>query len=214
MLNKSGGIETDLTVACLDTDYFRIVTSAAGRVHDKHHILKHLNPKVEFKDVTEDYACLGVFGPKSRHLLTEVAGDHFKTRDFPFATGKNITIHNIKLALYLKSLGFTSTEATEDIQPDIQPDSLLYYLNQVNDFHDPSNNLADILKNFLNNHQPYFSKSTQSYIFLQKKVQSRQKSQVQYHVLKIFESPLKNKRKPLPELLAQNHQFYPALLFQ
>jgi len=97
MLNKSGGIETDLTVACLDTDYFRIVTSAAGRVHDKHHILKHLNPKVEFKDVTEDYACLGVFGPKSRNLLTEVAGDHFKTRDFPFATGKNITIHNIKI---------------------------------------------------------------------------------------------------------------------
>ena len=97
MLNKSGGIETDLTVACLDTDYFRIVTSAAGRVHDKHHILKHLNPKVEFKDVTEDYACLGVFGPKSRNLLIEVAGDHFKTRDFPFATGKNITIHNIKI---------------------------------------------------------------------------------------------------------------------
>ena len=97
MLNKEGGIEADLTVVCLDKNYFRIVSSAAVRVRDKHHILKHLDPKVDFKDVTEDYACLGLFGPKSRNLITEIAGDHFKTKDFPFATGKNITIENIKI---------------------------------------------------------------------------------------------------------------------
>jgi len=97
MLNKDGGIEADLTVACIDSDYFRIISSAAVREHDKHHILKHLDSSVEFKDVTEDYACLGVFGPKSRSLLTEISGNHFKTEDFPFATGKNITIKNIKI---------------------------------------------------------------------------------------------------------------------
>ena len=95
MLNKDGGIEADLTVVCLDTNHFRIVSSAAVRIRDKHHITKHLDSKVEFKDVTEDYACLGVFGPKSRNLLTEIAGDYFKTKDFPFATGKNIIIENI-----------------------------------------------------------------------------------------------------------------------
>ena len=42
MLNKDGGIETDLTVVCLDKNYFRIITSAANREHDKFHILKHL----------------------------------------------------------------------------------------------------------------------------------------------------------------------------
>ena len=31
---------------------------------------------------------LGLFGPKSRNLITEIAGDYFKTKDFPFATGK------------------------------------------------------------------------------------------------------------------------------
>ena len=97
MLNKDGGIETDLTVVCLDKEYFRIVSSAAVRIRDKQHILKHLDPKVEFKDVTEDYACLGVFGPKSRSLMTEIAGDNFKTKDFPFATGKNINILNTKI---------------------------------------------------------------------------------------------------------------------
>ena len=31
MLNKDGGIEADLTVVCLDKEYFRIVSSAAVR---------------------------------------------------------------------------------------------------------------------------------------------------------------------------------------
>ena len=97
MLNKDGGIESDLTVVCLDKNYFRIVSSAAVRIRDKHHILKHLDPKVEFKDVTEKYACLGLFGPKSRDLITEIAGDHFKNKDFPFATGKEINIKGINV---------------------------------------------------------------------------------------------------------------------
>ena len=95
MLNESGGIESDLTIVCLDRDYFRIVSSAAVREHDKHHILKYLDPDVEFKDVTEDYACLGVFGPKSRSLMTDIAGKYFANEDFPFGTSKNIKILNI-----------------------------------------------------------------------------------------------------------------------
>ena len=97
MLNNDGGIESDLTVVCIDNNHFRIVSSAAVRVRDKYHILKHLDPEVEFKDVTEDYACLGLFGPKSRALITEVAGDYFKTEDFPFASGRNITIGTVKI---------------------------------------------------------------------------------------------------------------------
>ena len=54
MLNKDGGIETDLTVVCLDKNYFRIITSAANREHDKFHILKHLSKEIEFKDVTDE----------------------------------------------------------------------------------------------------------------------------------------------------------------
>jgi len=97
MLNEDGGIESDLTVVCLEKNHFRIISSAAVRVRDKHHIQKHLDTKVEFKDVTEDYACLGLFGPKSRDLITELAGNHFKTKYFPFATGKDITIEGVKI---------------------------------------------------------------------------------------------------------------------
>ena len=58
MLNEDGGIETDLTVVCMDKNYFRVVSSAATREHDKHHILKYLVADVSFTDVTEDICCL------------------------------------------------------------------------------------------------------------------------------------------------------------
>ena len=97
MLNKDGGIEADLTIACLDKEIFRIISSAASRERDKHYILKNLDPQIEFKDITDNYACLGVFGPKSRSLITEIAGDYFKNKDFVFGTGKIIKIKNINI---------------------------------------------------------------------------------------------------------------------
>ena len=33
--------------------------------HDKFHILKHISKDVKLTDVTEDYCCLGLFGPKA-----------------------------------------------------------------------------------------------------------------------------------------------------
>ena len=92
MLNEDGGIEADLTTVCLDKNHFRIISSAGTRERDKHHILKHLDSSVEFKDVTDDYVCLGIFGPKSRNFLTEIFGNYFSNNDFPFATGQNIEL--------------------------------------------------------------------------------------------------------------------------
>ena len=43
MLNKDGGIETDLTVVCIDQNYFRIISSATTRERDKFHIRKNLS---------------------------------------------------------------------------------------------------------------------------------------------------------------------------
>ena len=90
MLNKNGGIEADLTVTCLTKNKFRVVTGSAVREHDKKHILKFLNKNVKFKDITDDYACFGIFGPKSRNLLTKIFGNEFTNEKFPYGTGKNI----------------------------------------------------------------------------------------------------------------------------
>jgi glycine cleavage system aminomethyltransferase T/glycine/D-amino acid oxidase-like deaminating enzyme len=93
MLNEGAGIETDLTVVCIDKDHFRIISSAGVRTHDKAHILKHLSKDVEFKDITDDLICLGLFGPKSRDLLSKITKENLSNEMFKFGTSKNIKLN-------------------------------------------------------------------------------------------------------------------------
>ena len=110
MLNKDGGIEADLTIVCLDKNYYRIITSAANREHDKFHILKYLSKEVEFKDVTDDIACLGGFGPKSRILMSKLSKNDFSNENIKFGTYKKIKINNKEILAqrlsYVGELGF------------------------------------------------------------------------------------------------------------
>ena len=110
MLNEGGGIETDLTVVCIDKNHFRIISSAAVRTHDKAHILKHLSKSVEFKDVTDDLICLGIFGPKSRELLSKLTDENLSNENFKFGTSKSINFGTIKVWVqrlsYVGELGY------------------------------------------------------------------------------------------------------------
>ncbi|NCV28570.1 MAG: aminomethyl transferase family protein, partial [Nitrosomonadales bacterium] len=110
MLNEAGGIETDLTVICLDKNYFRIVSSAAVRTHDKAHILKHLSQDIDFKDVTDEINCFGIFGPKSRELLSKLTTDDISNETFKFGTGRYLNINSKKVWVqrlsYVGELGY------------------------------------------------------------------------------------------------------------
>ncbi len=110
MLNEDGGIEADLTVVCINKNYFRIVSSAGTRERDKYHILKHLSDEIKFYDVTEKICCLGLFGPKSRKMMQKISKDDFTSENFKFGSGKNVYIKNIKVwaqrISYVGELGF------------------------------------------------------------------------------------------------------------
>ena len=110
MLNKDGGIETDLTVVCFSKEYFRIITSAANRERDKFHILKYLSRDIDFKDVTDDIACFGLFGPKSREVLKKLTKDDISNENIPFSHFKKIQIGDIDILAqrlsYVGELGF------------------------------------------------------------------------------------------------------------
>ncbi len=97
MLNKNGGIEADLTITCISKNKFRIITGSGVREHDKKHILKFLDKNTKFSDITNDYSCFGIFGPKSRELLTKIFDKKFETKEFPFGTGKEITFNGIPI---------------------------------------------------------------------------------------------------------------------
>ena len=110
LLNSFAGIEADLTVVCVDKDHFRIISSSATRTHDKTHILKYLSPKLEFKDITDDLVCLGIFGPKSRDLMSIISKDDFSNNKFKFGMGKYSIINSQKIWVqrlsYVGELGF------------------------------------------------------------------------------------------------------------
>ena len=110
MLNEDGGIETDLTVVCVDKNYFRIVSSAATRERDKFHINKYLSKEVKLRDVTDDYCVFGLFGPKSRLLMEKLSTDDFSNENFKFAHSKTINIDETKIwaqrMSYIGELGY------------------------------------------------------------------------------------------------------------
>ncbi len=118
MLNSDGGIETDLTVVCIDQNKFRIISSAATRERDKFHIRKHLSEEIELKDVTDDYCVFGIFGPKSRFLMQDLSNEDFTNENFQFATSKSIKINDIKIwtqrLSYVGELGYELYVKTEN----------------------------------------------------------------------------------------------------
>lgn len=64
-LNERGGYEADVTVTRLGEERFFVVSSAATTYRDLDWLRRHLTGRVDVRDVTDDYAVLGVFGPKT-----------------------------------------------------------------------------------------------------------------------------------------------------
>jgi len=110
MLNSDGGIEADLTVVCISENHFRIIGAAATRERDKFHIKKHINSNIELNDVTDEYVCLGVFGPKSRELMKEISNDDFSNENFKFGCSKSVSIENkdiwVQRLSYVGEIGY------------------------------------------------------------------------------------------------------------
>jgi glycine cleavage system T protein len=94
MLNDRGGVECDLTVTRLGPERFAIITGSAFGVHDMSWIRRHLpdDGTVRIRDVTEEYACIGLWGPQAREVLGAVTEDDIGSAAFPYLTCRTITI--------------------------------------------------------------------------------------------------------------------------
>lgn len=112
-LNDQGGIVGDVTIARLDSDYFRIITGSTFidsdlgwiRLHQKEN-----DPEVEINDVTDDYAVIGLWGPKAREVLEKITTTDISNVSFSFMSGKNIKIEAMSLfaqrVTYVGELGW------------------------------------------------------------------------------------------------------------
>jgi glycine cleavage system aminomethyltransferase T/glycine/D-amino acid oxidase-like deaminating enzyme len=112
MLNSRGGIECDFTVARLADERFSIVTGTAFGNHDREWIRRHLpdDGSVHVQDVTSAWACLGIWGPRSRDVLAPLTPQSLANEDFPYMSVREITVGDVPVralrVTYVGELGW------------------------------------------------------------------------------------------------------------
>ncbi len=108
MLNPKGGIECDFTVTRLAEDRFRIVTGTAFGRHDLAWIRQHApeDGSVRVEDVTSQYACLGLWGPRARDILQPLTTADLSDAAFPYMRAQDVAVGPVPcLALRVTYVG-------------------------------------------------------------------------------------------------------------
>ncbi|MGZ5340865.1 MAG: GcvT family protein [Solirubrobacterales bacterium] len=120
MLNSRGGIECDFTVARLAEESFSIVTGTAFGNHDREWIRRQLKGKdgasrdwrgsVQVHDVTSQYACFGIWGPRAREILQPLTPQDLGNEAFPYMSVREITVGDVPVralrVTYVGELGW------------------------------------------------------------------------------------------------------------
>jgi len=84
--NDRGGIMADVTITRLADDHFRLITGSGFIDNDRGYIVSNLRAEdlpVEIKDVTEDFACIALWGPKAPEVLGAVTDDDISSQALP-----------------------------------------------------------------------------------------------------------------------------------
>jgi 4-methylaminobutanoate oxidase (formaldehyde-forming) len=112
-LNTNGGVEADVTVTRLGEELFRVVTGSGFIGNDLAWIQMHRRPEdgaVEIRDVTMEWACLPLWGPKARQVLQKITRDDVSNEPFPYLAARTIDICNVPVwaqrVSYIGELGW------------------------------------------------------------------------------------------------------------
>ena len=94
MPNERGGFESDLTVTRTDECEYLVVTSGSTARRDFQWIRSHIpdDARAFLTDASSAYAVLGLMGPNSRALLSELTDADMSNEAFPYLSSKEIEI--------------------------------------------------------------------------------------------------------------------------
>jgi glycine cleavage system T protein len=121
-LNERGGIEADVTVTRESENRYLIITSATSQIRDLAWLQHHIpdDARVVAVDVTSGIGVLGVMGPRSRELLSQLTDADLSMPHFPFGTSQIIDIGYARVRAtritYVGELGWELYVPTEFIQ--------------------------------------------------------------------------------------------------
>jgi glycine cleavage system T protein len=97
-LNTNGGVEADLTITRLGEERFWVITGSAFIANDLGWIQMHVEEKdgpVTIRDITTDWACLAMWGPKSREVLKKITSDDISNETHPYLHTRSIDINGV-----------------------------------------------------------------------------------------------------------------------
>jgi 4-methylaminobutanoate oxidase (formaldehyde-forming) len=121
-LNERGGIEADLTITRESDARFLIVTAAATQVRDFAWLKRNIpdGSRAIAVDISPAYGVLGVMGPNSRKLLSQLTDADLSNQAFPFATSRIIDLAYARVRAsritYVGELGWELYVPTDFIQ--------------------------------------------------------------------------------------------------
>jgi len=98
-LNTRGGVEADVTVTRIAEDKFWVVTGSGFIANDLAwlQMKSQLDDDVTIRDITQDWACLALMGPKSRLVLSKATQDDVTNEAFPYLTSRYININGVRV---------------------------------------------------------------------------------------------------------------------
>lgn len=94
LLTPTGGVKAEFTVYEWAPGRFYMVSAGGLETHD-HDVLRRLAPtdgSVVLQPITQKYGVLVLAGPKSRDLLKKLTRTSLDNKDFPWLTGKQISV--------------------------------------------------------------------------------------------------------------------------
>ena len=104
LLDESGGVRSDLTVARLAADRFQI---GANSLADEDWLLRHApDGGVTIRDITAGTCCIGVWGPLARDLVQPLTRDDFSHQGFGYFRARQTYLGHVPVtAMRLSYVG-------------------------------------------------------------------------------------------------------------
>ncbi|MFC4563954.1 FAD-dependent oxidoreductase [Nocardiopsis mangrovi] len=109
LLDDAGGVRSDLTVARLGETRFQV---GANGPLDLDHLLRHApdDGSVAIRDITAGTTCIGVWGPRARHLVQPLSRDDFSHSGFGYFKARRAHIGDVPVTAlrvsYVGELGW------------------------------------------------------------------------------------------------------------
>ena len=98
ILTPAGCFRADLTIMRLGDDHFRVVTGGAHGMADLKWFSDHLveDGGAQIFDLTSSWCTLGLWGPRSRDVLTSITSEDVSHEGFPFASCRTIEVDSLR----------------------------------------------------------------------------------------------------------------------